>query len=849
MVPNDLKELMDGFVSETLDNLDDNEIRISRLSEPDSIDHIEAIFRVFHTLKGLSGFFELYVIQKVTHTAETLLDLLRTNPKPVSNETVDLLYVVFDFLQNALKSAGENYTDELYLEESNIILEQLYIKTEEFKITLDTNQISTIEITPNDNALQFELSGIEDDEMNKVMEEFFVNLQVFIRDFKSYSKKLSISYNPDLLNKISKQLSTLKANSSLLDLKSVNMIVKEIDNIIDYYKLEQSELTDDSSSKLNEAVNYLDNILEIIIKNHSDSEFSFEAEKISLLLKQVNRDTYMINNSGSIPMNIIVGETTNSTENGVDSHQLEILFSKIEADESDYKAVNSLLEILNSLSVSDIVKTNSELNDIVQSTITIVESVANKEIEAGDIISIIKSDIKILCNFINSESNNNSNTKATPIEKSEPVTNLNVKLQKSISEANDIVEKQTPKDFIKPENDKVVMAERKEVRVSTDKLNKLFDLVGEIITIESMVVNNKNLEGLRLPDFQIASGMLNKLIRELQKITMSIRMIPLEGLFNKMSRLVRDLSRKFDKNIQLEIYGQDTEMDKNVIEQLSDPLVHMIRNSIDHGIENEHARLDAGKSNIGKIILGASYQGNEIHITVEDDGAGLNRQKIIEKAQARGLFMGNPAELTDKQVWQFVFEPGLSTAKEVTDVSGRGVGMDVVKKNIEKLRGSIDIESRTGFGTKITFRIPLTLAIMDAMLIRVGNTKYALPILSVRESFQPKKQDITITMDGIEVVKVRNELYPVIRLHELMRREPDNDDLEKGILMMLSSHEKKVCLFVDEILGQQQAVVKPLSEYIGDVEGITGCMVMADGKIGLILDVESLLQKAEKFIK
>ena len=175
--------------------------------------------------------------------------------------------------------------------------------------------------------------------------------------------------------------------------------------------------------------------------------------------------------------------------------------------------------------------------------------------------------------------------------------------------------------------------------------------------------------------------------------------------------------------------------------------------------------------------------------------------------------------------------------------------MDVVKKNIEKLRGSIDIESRTGFGTKITFRIPLTLAIMDAMLIRVGNTKYALPILSVRESFQPKKQDITITMDGIEVVKVRNELYPVIRLHELMRREPDNDDLEKGILMMLSSHEKKVCLFVDEILGQQQAVVKPLSEYIGDVEGITGCMVMADGKIGLILDVESLLQKAEKFIK
>lgn len=842
MVPNDLKELMDGFVSETLDNLDDNEIRISQLSEPDSIDHIEAIFRVFHTLKGLSGFFELYVIQKVTHTAETLLDLLRSNPKPVSNETVDLLYVVFDFLQNALKSAGENYTDELYLEESNIILEQLYLKTEEFANSL-TNPVESDEISVlNSNKLSAnESNDPQDEEINKLMEDFFCSLTDCINDLQSNSEKLKVSYNPDLLNKMSKSLSTLKANSSLLDLKAVNIIVKEIDTIIDFHKSQQMELSETTHTNVCEAVAFLDSILDRLREIHSDDEFVNKAEQMRILLQSDSVEANLANNQPIIQIS-----------NDDKALLLDLQFKKVEADENDYDSINALLENLMSLSVSDIVKTNSELNDIAQSIITIVESVAAKEINAGAIISIIKSDIKILCNFLNAESDGkkkSDNVQAPKEIKSDIEIVQKAKVPKSISEVNDLVEKQTPKEFIKPEQDKVVMAERKEVRVSTDKLNKLFDLVGEIITIESMVVNNKNLEGLRLPDFQIASGMLNKLIRELQKITMSIRMIPLEGLFNKMSRLVRDLSRKFGKNIQLEIHGQETEMDKNVIEQLSDPLVHMIRNSIDHGIENEHLRLDAGKNPVGRIILGASYQGNEIHITVEDDGAGLNRHKLIEKAQSRGLFYGNPSELTDKQVWQFVFEPGLSTAKEVTDVSGRGVGMDVVKKNIEKLRGSIDIESRTGFGTKITFRIPLTLAIMDAMLIRVGTSKYALPILSVRESFQPKKQDITITMDGIEVVKVRNELYPIIRLHDLMRREPDNDDLEKGILMMLSSHEKKVCLFVDEILGQQQAVVKPLSEYIGDVEGITGCMVMADGKIGLILDVESLLQKAENFIK
>jgi chemotaxis protein histidine kinase CheA len=782
-------------------------------------------------------------------------------------------------LQNALKSAGENFTDELFKEESLIILEQLAMKTRELTDSLagvapEVKSViepiatkATVETVAKEIHIpeQTEIEPLES--IDSAIIEFIENSKESISEIKELAEKFSKFYNPDALNKMLSGLNAIKAHSGLLGFKNINKIIRAIEDLLEHHKFTQKMFDENASLAIEQSIIVLYAILDGATISGEDVEFKADTNDLCDMLENlitgeinlgINADEYYPPREKKPPVveqeppTPILSPMPMKAEGGLDlfslATKMEDLFKKIEKDENDYDAINQLVDSLKILSEDDFIKNNSELNDVVISIITIVESVAAKEINAGAIISVIKSDVRILSNHIKDKFKAAEPLVEAKEVKPEHTVQDNAPIVMSMPEAQKAAETKNIKEFVRPESEKAQSAERKEVRVSTDKLNKLFDLVGEIITIESMVVNNKNLQGLKLPDFQIASGMLNKLIRELQKITMSIRMIPLEGLFNKMSRLVRDLSRKFGKTVELEINGQETEMDKNVIEQLSDPLVHMIRNSIDHGIESEHVRLDAGKNPNGKVILGASYQGNEIHITIEDDGAGLNRTKILEKAQSRGLFAGNPAELTDKQVWQFIFEPGLSTAKEVTDVSGRGVGMDVVKKNIEKLRGSIDIESKSGFGTKITFRIPLTLAIMDAMLVRVGNSKYALPILSVRESFQPKYQDITKTMDGIEVVKVRNELYPVIRLHELMRKEPDNYDLDKGILMMLSSHDKKACLLVDEILGQQQAVVKPLSSYIGDVQGVTGCMVMADGKIGLILDVESLILKAENFV-
>lgn len=361
-----------------------------------------------------------------------------------------------------------------------------------------------------------------------------------------------------------------------------------------------------------------------------------------------------------------------------------------------------------------------------------------------------------------------------------------------------------------------------------------------------MIVKSPDLAGMNLPNFSKSANMLNKITRELQEISMAIRMMPLEGLFNEMKRLVRDVSTKQKKKVNFTISGQETEMDKNVIDEISDPLVHLLRNACDPGVETPEKRESVGKNPEGNISLSARYKVNEILIIIEDDGNGIKREKILEKAIQKGIVSGDGSDLTDNDVFMLIFAPGFSTAEQVTDISGRCVGMDVVKKNIEKLRGSIDVHSTEGLGSTFILRIPLTLAIMESMLIKVGGYVFALPILSLKESFICKSNDVTRTMDGLEVVNVREEVMPVIRLHEVLSIEAYNTDLDKGIMIIVDNRDKRVCFFADEIIGQQQAVVKGLSDYVGKVPGLTGCMILGDGGIGLILDIEGIIKMSEQ---
>ena len=386
---------------------------------------------------------------------------------------------------------------------------------------------------------------------------------------------------------------------------------------------------------------------------------------------------------------------------------------------------------------------------------------------------------------------------------------------------------------------------RQDIRVDLEKLDHLINLIGEMVIAENMLIHNPDLTGLELESFNRSAQQMSKIVRELQELAMMIRMVPVSGLFRRMIRLVHDLSVKFGKKVDLQLSGEETELDKTVIETITDPLVHLIRNALDHGLDSPEERLKAGKAEKGVIRLSARHEEGEVWITLEDDGRGLNRRKILAKAASKGLIEGDGSDLSDKAVANLIFMPGFSTADKITDVSGRGVGMDVVKQNLEKIKGKIEVHSKEGRGTRFDLRIPLTLGIIDGMMVRVGDARCIVPTLAIREAFRPTSDAITVTPDGEELVRVRENFFPVIRLHTILGKEPEARELPDGILIVMEYQENRCCLFVDEILGQQQTVIKGLSDYIGNVRWVSGCTILGNGEVCLILDVGSLMETVE----
>jgi two-component system chemotaxis sensor kinase CheA len=385
---------------------------------------------------------------------------------------------------------------------------------------------------------------------------------------------------------------------------------------------------------------------------------------------------------------------------------------------------------------------------------------------------------------------------------------------------------------------------RQDIRVELDKLDSIINLVGELVIAESMVTRNPAVENVDDENYYRATHQLRRICSELQDSSMALRMIPLTGLFKKMVRVVHDLGRKTDKKIKLEIIGGETEVDKTVIEQISDPLVHIVRNSCDHGLETKEERLLTDKDPVGRVTIEGRHEGGEVWIIVKDDGRGLNREKILSKALENGI-IEEDHNLTDAQIWPLIFEPGFSTADKVSDVSGRGVGMDVVKRNVEKLNGRIDIKSEEGKGSSMILRIPLTLAIIDGMLVQVGAAKYMVPTLSITRSLRHDPEKITISPEGNEILRLDDEFIPIIRMGQLFNQEEAITDLKDGVLVVVDDSGSQIALFVDDILGQQQTVIKGLSSYVNSARGTSGCTILGDGSVALILDIRTLVNMAE----
>ncbi len=430
----------------------------------------------------------------------------------------------------------------------------------------------------------------------------------------------------------------------------------------------------------------------------------------------------------------------------------------------------------------------------------------------------------------------NKQTEAAPAAKKE-----------SVAPGDYVIESKEPGKVKKLAKDKPKKAEKAAfISVDVNKMDMLMDLIGELVISESVVLQNPDLKvpGLKLDNFNKAAAQMSKISTDLQNVIMSMRMVPLTNTFQKMNRIVFDVSRKLGKEIEFEMVGEHTEVDKNIIEHISDPLMHLVRNAVDHGIETKEERAASGKTEKAKVTLSAKTESGKVWISVQDNGKGLNRDKIMAKARKQGILDPGRADssYTDKEVYQFITLPGFSTNEQVTEYSGRGVGMDVVVSNLASIGGALEIESEPGEGSTMNLKIPLTLAIIDGIVMEVGNSSFVIETGVVKEFVSVNEDMMVHKPNGEELVMIRGECYPVHRIGEWYHIKDCEKEVENGMMVIIEIEKKTICLFVDRLIGKQEIVVKPIPEYIKKVKGLSGCTQLGDGSIALILDAAGLIE-------
>lgn len=391
---------------------------------------------------------------------------------------------------------------------------------------------------------------------------------------------------------------------------------------------------------------------------------------------------------------------------------------------------------------------------------------------------------------------------------------------------------------------------KKDIRIETEKLDYLLDMIGELVIAESLVTQNPDIKELDLPNFSIQSSYLRKVVRNLQEVSLQLRMITLEGLFNKMERLVRDLAQKTGKKVGLQITGKETEIDKNALEILTDPLVHIIRNCIDHGLETGDERLAKGKPESGNIKIEAMHSGNEVWIIVSDDGAGLDKDRILTKAKSRGLIKeGEEENLKDERIWEFIFQPGFSTSDKVTDISGRGVGLDIVRRNITKINGDIEIKTRKDQGASFILKLPLTIAIIEGMVVIYNGVFYIIPTIDVKETLNLTESKIDYIDQDKKVIRFREQLIPVVSVERLLNHDSSdkNASYEKSLYVIIVEYKNNsLAIVFDGIVGNQSVVIKPIPDYLKGTKGFSGCTILGSGNIGMILDIRFFINNYYK---
>jgi two-component system, chemotaxis family, sensor kinase CheA len=832
----DNSELLEGFVVESRDALDSInpffiEI-IETINDEGTVDPetMNCVFRLFHTMKGSAGFLNLNTLVEVNHEAETLLDLCRGSSISLKASWFEILLSACDILSSILDGIETSGSDKGIVDTESILqtlkdtIHCIKNGSSPEEMESEPQNLNRQELTGDEFTLDF--SMLSPEIIDKFVQEGLELLD------EAEASLLSLSKNAEDrsgIDTIFRNLHTFKGNCGFMSLASMQKVTHSLESITDGLRGGFIRVSEPLINTILSSIDSLKESLFDLLKGgkgdleNADSLISIlkdlEPDPDAKVLKPAKKATKQSSNN-----NILIIEDDKSSRT---------LLTKI-LKKSNYltfecETAEEALEILTveniDLCISDIFLPGMSGKDFIAEVNTKYSSIPIIALSGNKDRALLKDLMKLeVYGFLDKPINKDDLLK---LMENALTQAMRKRVQSGISEdAN--------KTANQPKN-------RQDIRVDLNKLDLLVDLVGELIIAEAMVTKHPTLEGLELPGFERAAHRLHIITNELQDITMAVRMVPIAGVFKKMMRLVHDVSLKTNKPLKLSISGETTEVDKVVIDMIADPLVHMIRNSADHGIEDPEGRLKAGKSETGHISLDAIQKASEVLIIIKDDGRGLNRDQLYAKCLKNGLISEGDV-MTDSEVYQMIFEPGFSTAEAVTDLSGRGVGMDVVKKNIEHIKGRIEIISVAGEGCTFIIHIPLTLATIEGMLVTVGSTKYTIPITSIRESLRADHSMITIRPDGQEFVRIRNSLSPIFRLHKLHDLVPVSQDLTKGILIVLDLFDGSICLFVDEILHQVQTVIKNLSGYMGNVKGISGCNILGNGEVALILDPDSILK-------
>ncbi|MCP4446230.1 MAG: chemotaxis protein CheA [Myxococcales bacterium] len=785
-------EIIEEFVAESADNIGEVEAILIEMEsgtcEADD-ETLNLIFRAFHSVKGTAGFLELNNVVHVTHLAESLLDMLRKGEMTLQPSHVSVFLRGLDCVNRALEEVGSEGTDTCIEELSQTV--GMALQEE-----MDARGVD------DQGAIGDDESG--DDAAQDVGALAALDLTAPLDDGQPIDEAEEAQPTEAPVP------SEAPRNTSNAD--EYDILGGDVD--------EEAEML---AEFVTDSLELLDSV-----------DASLAAARDGLVSKELADDglraLHTIKGNCGFLGFFELGDLCHSTETGLgrlvtgESANLDPVFAAVDALRvgvadlgqggegrvPNLKALRSDLEHIGDMPLAT---APTEAPPVAE------PPMASPVLEAAEPEAAEPEEVSAI--------------EAVVDEIPEPTITL-------VPEETPVPLAPVPSATAKTDGSK--SAPKQSIRVDTTKLDELMNLVGELIIAENMVSHNEDLEGHEFENFHKAALHLNRITRSLQDLTMSVRMVPIRPTFRKMLRVARDVARKQTKDVELVLSGEETEVDRSVVEAIGDPLVHLLRNAVDHGVEDADTRLALGKPAKGQLNLSAHHEAGEVWIVLADDGKGLDRERILAKAIDKGVVDSGDG-LTDNEVYQLITEPGFSTADQLSDISGRGVGMDVVKRNIEKLRGRLDISSQLGYGTTFTLRIPLTLAIVEGMQVRVGLHSYTIPLFAIRESVAVEDMAVSSLTDGNEVLELRGEFIPVLRMSNLHSIEAHATTWEEGVLVIVSDAGFTMALFVDEVVGQRQTVVKPLPGYLGTMQGLAGCSILSTGKISLVVDVQTLTER------